>query len=81
MNDEIEVSQPLGSLIDEEEANTILKERCYDEALNEVNNMRLARLLTLIQVDPNTMKQIEALIEAKAQHKYEELPDIGDMYT
>tara|TARA_X000001388_G_C2137447_1_gene87358 strand:- start:118 stop:318 length:201 start_codon:yes stop_codon:yes gene_type:complete len=63
------------------EANTILKERCYDEALNEVNNMRLARLLTLIQVDPNTMKQIEALIEAKAQHKYEELPDIGDMYT
>tara|TARA_R100001510_G_scaffold49021_1_gene47172 strand:+ start:25 stop:219 length:195 start_codon:yes stop_codon:yes gene_type:complete len=61
------------------EANTILKERCYDEALSEVNNMRLARLLTLIQFDSDTMKQIEDLIEAKAQHKYEELPDVGDM--
>ena len=59
------------------EANTILKERCYDEALTEVNKMRLGELLSVIQLSSETLYQIESLIITKAKHKYEELPDMG----
>ena len=65
--------------MDEDEINTVLKEKCYDEALSEVNSMRLGQLISVIKFSSETLGQIENLIIKKASDKYANLPDVGEM--
>tara|TARA_R100001510_G_C7573794_1_gene149246 strand:+ start:567 stop:764 length:198 start_codon:yes stop_codon:yes gene_type:complete len=65
--------------MDEDEINTVLKEKCYDEALSEVNSMRLGQLISVINFSSETLRQIENLIIKKASDKYANLPDVGEM--
>ena len=39
------------------EANVVLKERCYAEAIEEVDNMTLKQLKSVIKIHPDTQQR------------------------
>lgn len=57
--------------------NVILKERCYAEAIDEVDNMTLKQLKSVINIDLKTQEQIDGYTIAKAEQKFDNLPDVG----
>lgn len=59
------------------EANVVLKERCYAEAIEEVDNMTLKQLKSVIEIHPDTQQHIDGYIIAKAEQKFDNLPDVG----
>ena len=58
-------------------ANVVLKERCYAEAIEEVDNMTLKQLKSVIKIHPDTQQQIDGYTIAKAEQKFDNLPDVG----
>lgn len=59
-----------------ENINTILKERCYDEVIEEFNNITLRELKSLVTLSIDTQKRIDGLIISRAETKFENLPEI-----